>query len=139
MFYDESKQICAIRVCLKGVSMKRYVIPLISTGLLLISNFSYADENTGFRKILDVGCHLHDGTCFVVVDGAAIGGSYGCSSTQIRWDANTPVMGKHHLSMMLATMKASGLAYFNISGCYTQQAADGSTPWPTFNIAHYKN
>ena len=119
--------------------MKRLILSLISTCLLLISNISYAAENTGFRKILDVGCHLHDGTCFVVVDGAAIGGSYGCSSTQIRWDANTSAMGKHHLSMMLATMKASGLASFNIDSCYKQQAADGSTPWPTFSYAHYKN
>jgi len=105
--------------------------------LFLFFPFAALGEGTSWRNVLDVGCHMNDGTCFALLDGAPVGESFGCASKQVRWSVDAH-MGKHHLSMMLLALKTGGTARVNLSGCYAQRNVEGVQPWPTFSYAHYR-
>jgi hypothetical protein len=62
--------------------------------MLLVAATVSAVEASGWRTIVDFGCHRLDGTCFVTVDGAAVAGAPTCIQTSIRWDAKNDVNGK---------------------------------------------
>jgi len=96
--------------------------------LILFSQFGQAAGHTGPKKILEVGCHKEDGTCFATIEGGAVGPS-SCRSGSIRWstaDAN----GKSILSLLLGAYLAEKPANFwIIDSCFS-----GNTSFPTFSF-----
>ena len=91
---------------------KLKIIKSISLLAVLVSPFTQA-TSTGQRVINAVGCHLHDTTCYVIVD--KLVGDTQCSSTSIRWksdDAN----GKETLSLLMAASVAKKKVTFNLDG-----------------------
>jgi hypothetical protein len=85
---------------------------------------------TGYRKILSLGCHRTDTTCFVEIEGAAVG-PLGCQATSVRWDtANTP--GKNHLALFMSAQARGKRVSLAISpACYANQPN-----FPTFDYSY---
>ncbi len=95
--------------------------------LILFSIPSYASEGgTGWRNITGFGCHLHDGTCYIDIDGDPVGLS-SCLGTNIRFDTASSVNGKVWVSLISTAYASNKKIQLNISGCY-----DNGT-FPTFN------
>ncbi len=99
------------------------------TLLLTATTASAQAVPTGYRKMLYLGCHKTDTTCFVELEGAPVGPP-GCQSTSVRWDtSNTP--GKNHLAMFLSAQARGKRANLGISlTCYANQ-----TNFPTFDYS----
>lgn len=83
---------------------------------------------SGFRTIIDFGCHNNDSTCFFTVDGPPVSGGSNCTSNSIRWDSKNDPNGKTWLAIILAAKASGSKVAFNINKCYT-----GQTSYPTFN------
>ncbi len=97
-------------------------------GILLITLPSavFADTNSGSREIQQIGCHLNDGTCYVYIDGAAVGPSQ-CNNTSLRWNKDSANSGTEMLSLLMAAFAAGKKVNFRVvDTCY------GS--YPTFSF-----
>ena len=82
-----------------------------------------AIEPLGSRKILDLGCHHADGTCFVSLDGAPFGASLGCvhtSTNQFRFDNSETAAGRRTYAAMLAAMLSNRSVAVTLTGCSNQ-------------------
>lgn len=100
-------------------------------GILFFSNVVTA-ATTGARSIYDYGCHLSDTTCYVTLDGNAVGeGS--CVSSSIRWDSST-VAGKNWLALFTAAYMAGKKVTLDVAGCYAAQPS-----FPTFRWGAISN
>ena len=91
--------------------------------LLIISNNLLSAETSGWRNILDLGCHDFDGTCYVTLDGAPVTGSPGCSSNSIRWNAQSDINGKSTLAIMMMANATGSKVSIYTDKCYPAQAA----------------
>ena len=83
---------------------------------------------TGFRNIVDFGCHNVDGTCYVTIDGNPVSGGSNCTSNSVRWDSKNDTNGRSWLVFILAAKTSNLKVGFNINQCYLNQAN-----YPTFN------
>ncbi len=98
----------------------------IFTLLSMVAVNSHA-VGSGYRFINNIGCHLNDGTCYVYVDGDAVGPT-DCSSNSIRWNKDNANSGKETLSLLMTAAIARKKVNFQISNsCYKYQAG-----YPTF-------
>lgn len=66
------------------------------------------------KEIESIGCHLNDDTCYVIVNGDAVGPSE-CPSNSIRWKKDSSVSGKETLSLLTAAFMANKRVHFNIT------------------------
>jgi len=101
----------------------RHIARAIATCALLTSFSAHADEETGWRKIVDIGCHHVGGTCFVTLDGAAFGASLGCPgapTNQFRFDDGDTVTGRRTYSTLLAAAMSGKSVSIHLTGCSTQ-------------------
>ncbi len=105
---------------------KRVAGLLVTLPLALMAVPSSAGAPSGYRNILDFGCHKNDGTCYVTIDGAAVG-DITCSSNSVRWDSKNDINGKTWLALIMAAKAQGKRVSFYIDGCYVNQPA-----YPTF-------
>lgn len=106
----------------------RIILGFATAALITFSNHaSVAAEDTGLRAIGGFGCHKSDGTCFLDIDGPAVGGSYGCPSNNVRWDAKNDINGKSWLALVMLAKAQNKKVSFYIASCYANQPA-----FPTF-------
>lgn len=101
----------------QGLDMKKFVA-LITIPLIALSNSGSASEPWS-KKINRVGCHLHDTTCFVYIDGGAVGPE-SCKSNSLRWNRETAPNGEEILSLLMMAFAADKSVEFNVSSstCY---------------------
>jgi len=88
---------------------------------------AYAGEDLSARKIMDIGCHNSDGTCFVDLDGAAFGASLNCpvgAGNQFRFDNSDTAVGKRTFAALMAAYLSGKHLSVHLGGCSSQG-------WPT--------
>ena len=84
---------------------------------------------SGYRYIINMGCHINDNTCYVYVSGAAVGPSTSCTSTSIRWNRGASPNGESTLELLKSALISHKLVNFEISSyCYPLQ-----NNYPTFD------
>jgi hypothetical protein len=96
--------------------------------LLFIVSFGYcapaeSREDLGPRKIIEIGCHHGDGTCFVTLEGAPFGATLNCvytPTTQFRFDNSDTPIGRRTYAAMLAAKMADKPVHVVVSGCSIQ-------------------
>lgn len=91
--------------------------------LSLMGQAAIAVENLGARRVLSVGCHQFNGTCFVSLDGPPIGASLGCggfSSNECRWDNADTAHGRRTYAPALAAFLAGRRVSVTVDGCSAQ-------------------
>jgi hypothetical protein len=82
-----------------------------------------AAEDLGPRKILSVGCHHTDGTCFFNLDGPSFGSSLGCTAAvgnQFRIDNGDTAIGRRTYASMLAAFLSGRPVQAIVNGCSSQ-------------------
>lgn len=87
--------------------------------LMLGSTPLFAAEEIYARKILSIGCHHVDGTCYVSVSGEYFGSSLGCSYTstnQFRFDGSTSI-GKRTYASLYGAFLAKKSIHASLAGC----------------------
>ena len=89
--------------------------------LMVISNNLFSAESSGPRKILSIGCHNYNSTCYINIDGAPITGATGCSSNSIRWDSQNDINGKSTLALMMMASSTGSKVSIYTQSCYSQQ------------------
>jgi hypothetical protein len=101
-------------------------------GLLALLSLSANAETAIGRKVKVVGCHNTDGTCYVILDGAAFGSSQNCSvnpTTEFRFDNGDTVIGRRAYASFLTALVSGRPVTVTVSGCSRQG-------WPRL---HYFN
>lgn len=83
---------------------------------------------TGFRNVIDFGCHNVDGTCYVTIDGSPVSGGLNCTSNSVRWDSKNDPNGRTWLVLLLVAKASNFKIGLNINKCYANQQS-----YPTFN------
>ena len=104
--------------------MKR-AIAVLTLALSSVSVSVNAGENVGGRKIVDIGCHSGDGTCFVTLDGAPFGASLSCrtsATNEFRFDNGDTAIGRRTYASFLAAMLSGRTVSVYIDGCSSQGA-----------------
>jgi hypothetical protein len=101
----------------------RHIARAVATCALLCSFSAHADEDTGWRKIVDIGCHHNAGICYVTLDGAAFGASLGCRgapTNEFRFDDGDTVIGRRTYSTLLAAAMSGKNVWIHLVGCTSQ-------------------
>jgi hypothetical protein len=107
----------------QGVRMKFSSVAMFVSTLALFSSSSEAITDIGSRTITQMGCHTVDPTCFMTLSGAAFGPA-GCTSTQLRWNADQMPNAKIFVMQMTAAFVAGQRVTIVVSdNCYAS--------WPT--------
>lgn len=100
--------------------MNKYVVVSVLAGLMcLVANTGVA-QPTGYVKILRLGCHVTDDTCYVLLDLDSPLGPESCPGKSFRWSANS-VNGQAVLSQLTAAFFADKTVSLNASGCHQNQ------------------
>lgn len=105
------------------MNAKSIVWSVIVAAACLLAQPARAEE-TGFRSIVDIGCHEDKGTCFVKLDGSAFGGAQNCrvgASTEVRWDDADQANGKRTFAALYGAFLAGKQVNLEVSGCTSQQ------------------
>ncbi|MFW2013265.1 hypothetical protein [Acinetobacter bereziniae] len=100
--------------------------------LMTISFTSFAAEDVSNRKIIDIGCHSVDGTCFVTLTGTPFGANENCfytSTNEFRFESST-TNGKRTYASLLSAFLAKKTVDIYISGC----SSDGRPTLMWFHI-----
>lgn len=95
----------------------------LTAGMCVSSLNAYAGEDSGARKVVDVGCHNVDGTCFVDLDGPAFGASLNCpikSTNQFRFDNGDTAIGKRTFAAFMAAYLSGKRITVHLEGCSAQ-------------------
>ncbi len=103
---------------------KKYIL-IISTFLLSIVFFNsvaQAAGHTGSRKIVDMGCHLGDDTCYVTLDSnIAQGNCAATTAASVRWSSSS-VAGRNALTLLTAAyMSGKRVSFYITDACYSSQ------------------
>lgn len=99
-------------------------IKLLSSVILFLtigftSTFSFADEAVTGRKIIDIGCHYVDDTCFVALSGPTFGAEEKCNvinTNEFRFSSST-VNGKRTYASLLSAFLAKKTVDIVVRGC----------------------
>lgn len=105
---------------------KRNALKASLLAALLLGSEAAAFTNSGYRNILDIGCHADGSVCYVTVDGDAVAPSTGCVSNSIRWSGADPA-GKTVLSLLYGAFLAGKQVNFTMDACFATQPT-----YPTF-------
>lgn len=91
-----------------------------------------AQANTGLRTITNLGCHMHDTTCWVEISGPPVGPA-NCRANQLRFNSNSP-NGKNLFSLMTAAFLAGKQVNFLVpdNACYQDQPSFPTFYWTNF-------
>ena len=110
------------------------ILAVLAVSISMIgSNAHAADEDTGFRKIINIGCSNVNDTCFVVLDGPLFGASLGCpsgSTNEFRFNNGDTTYGKRTYASLLAAYLAGKRVSAYLSGC----TAEGAPALKWFHI-----
>ncbi|WP_086929353.1 hypothetical protein [Agarilytica rhodophyticola] len=95
--------------------------------VFLLGMHGIAHASIQTKKVVRVGCHTHNNTCFAYVEGAITSDS-NCPSNDgsFRWSITAP-NGESVLSIILAAQMSGKNVSFGEAGCYDN--------FPTFNYA----
>jgi len=107
--------------------LKKIALWAFAASLCAGSLNAYAGEDLSARKIVNVGCHTGDGTCFVELDGAAFGASLNCPvkpTNQFRFDNSDTAVGKRTFAAFMAAYLSGKHLAVHLEGCSAQG-------WPT--------
>lgn len=97
----------------------------ITFNFLISASAQTLSEDTGWRKIVAIGCHNTDGTCFVSLDGAAFGATLGCRNSltnEFRFDNGDTAIGKRTFAALLAAQMSGKSVAVHLAGCTSQGA-----------------
>jgi hypothetical protein len=105
----------------------RFVMLTLASIVLFVPEQARAGLS-GPRRILAMGCHLVDNTCYVEISGDPAGPA-SCRSTSVRWNQKTDPNGQSILSLLTAAYLAGKSVdfYVNDTACYAAQPV-----FPTF-------
>src|SRR6266568_7193294 len=81
--------------------------PVAVVAAMFMTAGAWAGESVGPRKVLDVGCHNTDGTCYVTLDGSAFGSTLGCltgATTEFRFDNGDTTIGRRAYASFLSAL-----------------------------------
>ena len=84
---------------------------------------SASAQEVGFRRVLSVGCHNTDNTCFVTLDGTPFGQTSGCPrapDTEVRFDNGDTAEGRRTYASLLLAMQTGAPVTVSINGCTVQ-------------------
>lgn len=101
--------------------------------LMTISFASFAAEDVSNRKIIDIGCHTWDDTCFITLSGTPFGANENCIDkpiNELRFPSST-INGKRTYASLLAAFLAKKTVDIYISGC-------GPGGWPYLAYFHIR-
>jgi hypothetical protein len=96
---------------------------VLAAGMCMSSLNAYAGEDSGVRKVVNVGCHTGDGTCFVGLDGPAFGASLNCptgATNQFRFDNGDTAIGKRAFAAFMAAYLSGKHVTVHFEGCSAQ-------------------
>jgi hypothetical protein len=82
-----------------------------------------AGESIVLRKVVGVGCHNSDGTCFINLDGSPFGSTLGCAIgglNEFRFDNGDTSIGKRAYASFLAASLSGKLVTVALEGCTIQ-------------------
>ena len=106
--------------------MARYmkgILAALAVSMAMLSQSAHADEETGYRKIVSIGCHNTNGTCYVALDGTSFGGSLGCANAptiEFRFDNGDTEIGKRAYASLLAAYLSGKSVTAHLVGCTSQ-------------------
>lgn len=102
----------------------KILLPIIlGLGLALLGSRASAGESVGSRKIVSLGCHNSDGTCYVTLDGSSFGSTLGCTVAtyqEFRFDNGDTVVGKRTYASLLAAFFSGRYVSVYLDGCTSQ-------------------
>lgn len=89
--------------------------------VLIFPNFVFSAESVSARKILALGCHNSNDTCYVSLDGPAFSSEPGCiSGNEFRFDNAGESYGKRAYASFFAAYLAGKRITVYLSGCSSQ-------------------
>lgn len=100
----------------------------------IFSNQCFAEETTGYRKILDIGCHVSDGTCYATLSGSSFGAQQNCSfgnTNEFRFDS-TSIHGRRTYTSLLSAFLTNKPVSVTFAGCF-------NGTWPTITYFRIQN
>ncbi|MBJ8442779.1 hypothetical protein [Acinetobacter bereziniae] len=106
---------------------------IIFVTALFLSSITYAGENVLNRKILDIGCHMTDGTCYVTLTGEPFGAYENCPSkttNTFRFNSSS-IHGRRAYASFYGAFLSKKIVDVYIDGCY-------ETGSPTITYYHVK-
>lgn len=105
---------------------KKYILIACTffLSIFLFSTESYAAGHTGSRKIVDMGCHLGDDTCYVTLDSnIAQGNCAATTAASVRWSSSS-VGGRNALTLLTAAyMSGKRVSFYITDACYNSQSS----------------
>lgn len=110
--------------------MKKYSLSIFTAFLLCVLYVTVASAAglSGYRTIVDIGCHLTNNTCYAYLDGEPVGPPE-CQRDSIRWNEQTAPNGKSTLALLTSAFMAGKKVSFYVTDvCYEDQPA-----YPTFS------
>lgn len=111
---------------LKSVTNTKWIACLI---LAVVLCDSALGQSTGYRKIINFGCHNTDGTCYAYLEGDVFGPT-ACTASSVRWNAEADPNGKAILTLLAGAFFADKRVAFNLlDNCYPYQ-----TEFPTIRF-----
>jgi len=103
---------------------KKYISWCAVVWIYLLSfNLYAAEDGTGWRKIVDIGCHNVDAICFVTLDGPSFGTNLSCPVSQtneFRFDNNDTPIGRRTFAALLAAYLSGKKVAVSLEGCSIQ-------------------
>lgn len=103
---------------------------------LALMNVAVAGENTGFRSIVDIGCHRIDGTCYLTLDGSPFvvaGSSCNLYPNMFRFSTDDTNGKRAYMSLLAAYLAGKKVSLY-ANGCYINQPNFQTFDW--FNIGN---
>lgn len=89
--------------------------------VLIFSNFAFSGEAVSARRIVGLGCHNGDDTCYVSLEGPAFSSEPSCmAGDQFRFDNAGESYGKRAYASFLAAFLAGKRVAVYLSGCTSQ-------------------
>lgn len=110
--------------------MKGLLGIVLAASILLFATTPSSAQDTGSRNIIDFGCHTDNSICYATIDGTPVGVEFGCSSNNVRWNADVSPGGKRLFAMVQGAFLSNTRVSFFINGCLPEQTA-----FPTFAYA----
>ncbi len=97
--------------------MKIFFSAVLTIVVLMIGQTANAEE-TGFREVLDIGCHSYDGECYISLVGDVFGSEHGCASIQARWNSLATKNGRAILAILTSAFIAGKYVNIYVNECY---------------------
>ncbi|TBV76311.1 hypothetical protein [Pseudoxanthomonas winnipegensis] len=92
-------------------------------GLSMISAGALAGEELARRRVVDIGCHNTDGTCYIKLDGSPFGSTLGWPvgvGNEFRFDNGDTTIGARAYASFLAAFTSERPVTVHVEGCTSQ-------------------